>query len=306
MAIDPDTLLGWQFPVTEQSYEERDAILYALGVGLGTDPTDPQQLRFLYEDGLAVLPTMGLVLGHPGPWYRDPRAGIDWVRVLHGEQELRVHQPLRPRDRVTCHTRVTDVVDKGPGRGALVYWRRTLTRTDTEEPLCTMSSTLVCRGDGGFGGPPRPLAARPARLRPPAPAGPAPVYCDLPVSPRAGLIYRLSGDRNPLHVDPAVAQEAGFDRPILHGLCTLAVAGHAVLRTCLGYRVERLAGLRARFAAPVYPGQTVRTLLWPDRDRVAFRCLSLPQERVVIDDGLAELAPGEPVWEPEAAAGAEA
>ncbi|WP_433046326.1 MaoC/PaaZ C-terminal domain-containing protein [Dactylosporangium sp. CS-033363] len=283
MTIDPDTLLGWEFPVLEQAYDERDAILYALGVGLGTDPTDERQLRYLYEDGLRVFPTMGLVLGHPGPWYRDPRAGVDWVRVVHGEQELTVHAPLLPRDRIRCHTRVTGVVDKGPDRGALVFWQREVSRAGTGEPLCTLASTLVCRADGGFGGP-----AGPVRPRPTVPDGPAAQTCDLVTSPRAGLIYRLSGDLNPLHADPAVARAAGFDRPILHGLGTLGVAAHAVLRACLDYEPE-LRGLSARFSAPMFPGETVRTELWPLDDGVAFRCTSLERGAVVIDGGRAEL-----------------
>lgn len=285
MAINLETLLSWEFPVMEQSYDERDAILYALGIGLGADPTNPEQLRYLYEEQLVVFPTMSLVLGHPGPWFRDPRLGIDWVHVLHGEQELRIHQPLRPSDQVTCHTKVTDVIDKGPGRGALIYWSRTLTRTATGEPLSTMSSTLVCRNDGGFGGPSRPSPPRPT-----VPDGDPPLRCDLATSPRAGLIYRLSGDRNPLHIDPAVARAAGFDRPILHGLCTLGVAAHALLRTCLDYRSERLAGIRLRFAAPVYPGETVRTEIWPGEGTLAFRCRSLERDVVVIDGGSAEVA----------------
>lgn len=284
MTIDPDTLLNWRFPVIEQSYDERDAILYALGIGLGADPTDERQLRFLYEEGLVAFPTLALVLGHPGPWYRDPQTGIDWVRVVQGEQELRLHQPLRPRDRIVCRMRVTGVVDKGPGRPALVHWEREVSRRDTGEPLCTLSSTLVCRNDGGFGG-----ADGPGRPRTAVPDRPAGTWCDLPTSPRAGLIYRLSGDRNPLHVDPRVARDAGFDRPILHGLCTLGVAAHAILRTFLDYRPERLVGLSGRFSAPMLPGETVRTYLWPEGDTVAFRCVSLDRDLTVIDGGLATL-----------------
>lgn len=280
MTLQTQALLDWQFPVVEQEVDERSAILYALGIGLGTDPTDPRQLRFLYEEGLEVFPTMGLVLGHPGPWYRDPRTGIDWVAVLHGEQELIVHGPLAPGDKVTCRTRVTGVVDKGPGRGALVYWERELTRAGTGEAICTLSSTLVCRNDGGFGGPS-------TSVRPPIPrgSGEPDVEVDLPVSPRAGLIYRLSGDLNPLHVDPAVARQAGFERPILHGLCTFAVAVHAILRGCLDYRTDQIGHVRARFSAPFLPGETLRTQIWRGADGFTFRCLSAERDRVVIDAG---------------------
>jgi acyl dehydratase len=280
MTLQVRQVLDWQFPVVEREVDERSAILYALGIGLGADPTDPRQLRFLYEEGLEVFPTMGLVLGHPGPWYSDPRTGIDWVAVLHGEQELVVHAPLQPRDKITCATRVTGVVDKGPGRGALVYWERVITRTGTGEPLFTLSSTLVCRNDGGCGGPA-------AQVRPPIPRGTGEpdAVIDLPVSARAGLIYRLSGDLNPLHVDPAVARQAGFDRPILHGLCTLAIAVDAIVRACLDYRNDRIGEVRARFSAPFLPGETLRTQIWGDGDGLTFRCLSVERDTVVIDAG---------------------
>lgn len=287
MTIDPEALLGWQFPVIEVTYDWRDSILYALGLGLGADPTDPAQLRFLYEDGLQAFPTMGLVLGHPGPWYRDPRTGIDWVRTVQGEQDMVLHQPLRPADRLRCETRVTDVIDKGPGRAAHVHWSRTLSRVETGEPLCTLASVLVCRGDGGFGGPTRATAPRAA-----VPDDPPTATCDLPISPRAALIYRLSGDLNPVHVDPAVARSAGFDRPILHGLCTLGVAAHALLRTFLDMQPHRLTGLSTRFTAPVLPGDTLRTQMWPRGSTIAFRSMVVERNVVVLDGGIATVDGG--------------
>ena len=280
--IDAEKLLGWKFPVIEQSYDERDAILYALGIGMGGDQADSAQLRYLYEDKLAVFPTFGLVLGHPGPWFRDPATGIDWVAVLHGEQEIVFHRPLLPHDEVICHTRVTDVVDKGPGRGALVYWERELTRKATGEKVCTALSTLVCRNNGGFGGP-----ARPSPTPRVFPDREPDLTVEQAISARAGLLYRLSGDLNPLHVDPQVARQAGFSRPILHGLCTFAMAGRAIVESCLGFEHDRLGALRARFSAPVYPGETLRTQIWRAGEGFAFRCRSAERDAVVIDQGWA-------------------
>lgn len=284
MTMQLERVLAWEFPVTEQRYDERDTILYSLGLGLGADPTDERELRFVYEDRLRAFPTMGCVLGHPGPWFSDPRTGIDWVAVLHGEQEMVIHRPLLPADTVTSRTRVTDVVDKGPGRGALVYWERTVSRTATGEALCTVSSTLFCRNDGGAGG----SLSAPRTARPATPTGPPERVVDLRSEPRAALIYRLSGDRNPLHADPSVAREAGFERPVLHGLCTYGMAAHAILRTYLDYDPDLLTRLRVRFSAPVYPGETIRTELWPSESGVAFRCVSVERGVTVIDDGRAE------------------
>lgn len=137
MTIDADKLLAWEFPVLELTFSEKDAMLYALGVGLGADPTDVDELPFVYEDALAVLPTMAVVLGHPGPWFRDPRTGIDWVQVLHGEQTLVVRGPLRPDVPLQCTTRVVDVEDKGQGRGALVRWAREIVEASTRKPLAS-------------------------------------------------------------------------------------------------------------------------------------------------------------------------
>src|SRR6266536_531915 len=225
MAIDYARLKAWQFPDVKQRYSAKDAILYALGIGLGRDPTDADELRFLYEDGLAVLPTFAVVLGYPGGWLRDPQTGVDWKQVLHGEQELVLHRPLPPEGEVVGRTRVEEIIDKGAGKGALIYSTREVSDTATGELLCTLKSTTFCRGDGGFGGPAGPTKTPhliPQKLHD--------LACDLPTSPRAALIYRLSGDYNPLHIDPAVARTAGFSKPILHGLGTYGVAGQAAFR----------------------------------------------------------------------------
>jgi acyl dehydratase len=180
---------------------------------------------------------------------------------------------------------VVEIVDKGPGKGAIVYSERLLSDQATGERIATIVQTTFCRGDGGFGGPPR--EQRPVH---PIPDRAPDLVCDLPTRPETALIYRLSADRNPLHADPAVAQAAGFPRPILHGLATFAVAGHAVLKTVCGYDPARLTAIAGRFSAPVFPGETIRTEMWCDGPVVSFRARVVERDVVALNNGRAEIA----------------
>lgn len=288
MAIDRDQLMGWQFPDAVQSYTERDTILYALGLGVGADPLDREQLRFVYEDGLKALPSMGVTLGYPGFWLRGPALGADWKRLLHGEQGIEVMRPLPVAGTVIGRTRVTGVVDKGAGRGALVYTERLVIDAADEAVLCRLTSTSFLRGDGGFSG-----DAGSGTSPPPPEAVPdrAPdIEHAVAILPQAALIYRLSGDYNPLHADPAIAKAANFERPILHGLCTFGIATWSVLSTVAGHEPSTLAALNVRFTAPVYPGETLVTQIWTGADRtVAFRTVARGRQIVVLDNGVARL-----------------
>ena len=286
MAIDYDTLKNWPFAPVEQTYTEKDTILYALGVGVGADPLDEGQLRYVFEErDLAALPTMAAVIGAPGFWLRDPATGVNWKNVLHGEQGIRWHRPLLAAATVLAQTRVTQIIDKGAGRPALIYTEREIRDSHTGETLATLSSTTVARGEGGFGGP-TPAQPQPHIL----PEREPDAVCDLPTAPQAALVYRLSGDPNPLHADPVVARAAGFDAPILHGLCTFGVAGHAVLRTCCDYDPSRFTSMKLRFSAPVYPGEQIRTEIWQDGKVVSFRARAIERDVTVLDNGRIELA----------------
>jgi acyl dehydratase len=286
MPIDPVRLKAWSFADVVHRYVAKDTILYALGVGYGADPTDDDELRFVYEDRLVAAPTLAVVLAGPGGWIRNPQSGIDWRQVLHGEQSLVIHRPLKPQGEVIGRTRIDDLIDKGEGRGALIYSSREVIDKASGELLCSLASTTFCRADGGFGGrngPIKPLQE--IEDRPPD------LTCDLPTSQRAALIYRLSGDDNPLHVDPAVARAAGFPRPILHGLATYGVAGRALIRSLCGYDPTRLRRLDARFSAVVYPGETVRTEIWRlAAGRAAFRCRVVERDVVVLNNGRVDYA----------------
>ncbi len=257
--IDPAAVMAHRFPDLAVEVTERDAILYALGLGLGADPLDPAQLRYTYEAGLEVFPTMPVVLGSPGMWFRAPGLGIDAARVVHAEQALNNHRPLRVGEAMTARNKVAGLVDKGAGRGALLTVERTLSDA-AGAAVATVQSMYFLRGDGGFGGPPKE-AARPA----PIPDRTPDIEADIPTLRQAALIYRLSGDRNPLHADPAFARRAGLDRPILHGLCTFAVAARGLLDA--GATVRALS---ARMSAPVIPGDTIHVRGWREDGVVRF------------------------------------
>jgi acyl dehydratase len=284
MALDVDKLLNWPFPEITHEYIARDTMLYALGLGLGSDPMDEAQLRFVYEKDLRALPTMAVVLAYPGFWLHDPATGVNWKKILHGEQGIVWHAPIPAAATVVGRTRVTDIIDKGTDKGSLLFSKRVVRDAKTGETLVTLTGTTVMRGDGGFGGPAKQAPA-PHRIPERAPDA----VCDLPTSRNAALIYRLSGDYNPLHADPEVARAAGFPRPILHGLCSLGVAGHALLKTVAAYDPARFKSMRLRFTAPVFPGETIRTEMWIEGSQVSFRARLLEREAVVLDNGIAEI-----------------
>ncbi|SFU48461.1 N-terminal half of MaoC dehydratase [Methylobacterium sp. 174MFSha1.1] len=277
-----DSLMRHHIPEVRQRLTRRDSVLYALSIGFGQDPLDTHQLDFV--DGhrpLKAVPTMSVVLGHPGFWMADPATGIDVVRVVHGEQRIAMHRPLPVEGEIVGTTRITGLVDKGEGRGALVYSEKEV-RDGEGTLLATTRSTTFLRGDGGFGGPSGPVA-EPHAL----PQNPPDTVVEMPTRPEQALYYRLNGDDNPLHADPDVAARAGFPRPILHGLCTLGIVGHALLRVLGDYEPGRFREFALRFSAPVYPGETVQVEIWRDG---SFRARVAERDVVVINNGRAVFA----------------
>lgn len=284
MAFDYRTVLNWRIPDAEQRLRRRDTMLYALGIGMGEDPADERELQFVYEENLRAFPSMAAVLAHPGFWMKEPGTGIDWAHVLHAEQSIRLHRPLPVEGVLRSRSRVNEIVDKGPDKGALVYQDREIFMADTAEPVATVELVGFCRRDGGCGAPTataRVPIALPQRL---------PDATDEKASlPQSALIYRLSGDYNPLHADPAIARKAGFDRPILHGLCTLGIALRSVIGTRLGYRTDLVRGIDVRFAAPVFPGETIRTDIWDDGRILHFRSFVPSRDVLVLTNGRVSL-----------------
>ncbi len=286
MALDYNTIKHWKFEDVPHRYSEKDTILYALGIGLGQDPLDEQQLRYVYEKDLKTFPTMSVVLGFPGFWMGNPAAGIDWVKLVHGEQRMTLHAPLPASGLVTGKTRVTHVIDKGADKGALVISERTL-HDESGACLATLQQTTFCRGDGGFGAgdtSPPPLPATPQRT--------PDRQCVLSISPRAALLYRLCADPNPLHADPEIARRAGYRQPILHGLCTYGVAAHAIVKTWGDYDASRLRTLNARFSSPVYPGESLRIDMWREGDGdIQFTATAIERNVMVMSHGTATVTP---------------
>ena len=282
MPIDYQTLKSRQFAPVTKTYTEKDSILYALGVGLSADPLDETDLRYTWEeaDGFTALPTMPVVLGSPGFWAREPDTGLTWQKILHGEQGMELHAPVPPAATVTAQNRITEIIDKGE-KGALIYLEREISADGVK--IATLTSTTFARADGGFGGPTGPV--KPVHQVPDR----APdLAVDAPMVRQSALIYRLSGDPNPLHASPAVAKAAGFKEPILHGLCSFGVAGWAILKHCCAGDAARLKSFQLRFSAPVYPGETIQTQIWQDGQDISFR--ALVGDRVVLNNGHARIA----------------
>lgn len=278
MPIDPDHLLTYAIPPVTQDYGPADIALYALSIGMGQDPMDLRRLAYLGAAGEArAMPSIATVLGHPGFWLADPATGVDALKVVHGEQGMTLHRPLPPRGRITARTRVTGLIDKGPGRGALLYSEKTIAN-ENDAVLATCRGTTFLRGDGGFGGASEPVRA-PHQLPDRAPDH----VFDTPTRPEQALLYRWNGDPNPLHLDPAVAALAGFPRPILHGLCSYGCAAHALLAVLCDYDDSRFGAMDARFTAHVFPGETLRTEIWADG---SFRTRAVERDVIVIGNGL--------------------
>jgi acyl dehydratase len=270
-----------------QEYSFRDTILYALGLGVGgPDPLAASELMFVYEKNLRTLPTMAVVLASPGFWLRDPKYGIAWERVLHGEQSIMMHREIPAEGVVVGVTKISGMSDKGADKGVLLYSSKEVFDEKTGDRLATVSATLFLRGDGGFGGKnepgPKPYSVPDAR-------GPDHVL-EFVTHPAQALLYRLSGDLNPIHVDPEVAGKVGFAKPILHGLCTYGIAGRAVLSTLCQGDPARLKRFDARFASPVFPGETIVVDVWNEsKDRAAVRARVKERDVVVLGNGRIDL-----------------
>ena len=285
MAMDAEKLRNWKFEDVIQTFTKRDTMLYALGVGCGSDPLDESDLRYVYEDDLVALPTMVTVLGYQGFWLKDSGTGVDWRKVVHGEQSITIHAPVPTSGTFIGRSRITGLIDKGKDRGALLISERDIIAKESDTHIATLVSTSFLRGDGGFGGPSGPT---PAVHTLPEKAPDATL--DIPTLPRQALIYRLSGDMNPLHADPKVAAVAGFRAPILHGLCSFGVAGRALATLACGGDASRIKHMQVRFSSPIYPGETIRTEIWRNGAEISFRSRCVERDVVILNNGLARVA----------------
>ncbi|MDY6871303.1 MAG: MaoC/PaaZ C-terminal domain-containing protein [Actinomycetota bacterium] len=285
MPIDPNAV-GATTQAQMFQWTDRDTLLYALGVGAGT-----ADLAFTTENSHGidqqVLPTYAVIAC--SPFAAVAKIGsFDFSRLLHGSQAIRLFAPLQPAGKLSVVSEVTDIQDKGPGKNAVVMVKATGSDPDTGQPVAESLMTLVIRGEGGFGGQPG--------QRPPAPQFPErdpDARVALPTREDQALIYRLSGDRNPLHSDPWFARLAGFPTPILHGLCSYGVAGRALVAELCGGDATKIATMSVRFSSPVFPGETLTTSIWRGQSGAAvFRTEASQPDgfnaRVVLDDGMVE------------------
>jgi acyl dehydratase len=284
MAMDAEKLRNWKFEDVIQTFTARDTMLYALGVGVGSDPLDESELKYVYEENLVALPTMVTVLGYQGFWLKDSGTGVDWRKVVHGEQAIAIHAPVPTAGTFIGRSRITGLIDKGRDRGALLISERDIIEKSSGTHIATLTSTSFLRGDGGFGGPSGPtpeVHSLPER----APDA----TLDIPTLPRQALIYRLSGDMNPLHADPKVAAVAGFRAPILHGLCSFGVAGRAIAKLVCGGDASKIKHMQLRFSSPLYPGETIRTEIWRNGNDISFRSRCVERDVVILNNGLAKV-----------------
>ncbi len=283
MAMNYDHVMSLREEGREFSYGDRETMLYALGVGFGQDALDERELDFVFEQGtLKTVPSMAVVLTR-GNLTAD--IGWDYTKVLHGEQRLELYRPLPPEGELIADARVAEAYDKGEGKGALVLIETDVRLKSDGQPLFKVGATVFARGDGGFGGPkgsgpePHPTPDR------------APDFTsELETRPDQALLYRLNGDRNPLHADPGLAKSVGFPVPILHGLCTCGTACRAIVTTICNYDHTMIRGFDLRFSAPVYPGETIITDMWRDGDIVSFQCRLKERDLVVVKNGKCTLA----------------
>lgn len=276
MPLDPDLFLSHPPIETRYRLTPDKVILYALGVGA-------TELPFVYEDGLQVLPGMAVTLGYPGFIWRDPALGVDWKKILHGETSIICHAPLPTSGEMIGSTTFGPIFDKGAAKGAVVYQTREIRHEDGTH-VATVRNATFLRGDGGFGG------SSEGQPVPHAIPDRAPdIVHALTTAENQALIYRLSGDMNPLHIDPAVAQAAGFPRPILHGLCTFGIAGRSLLAALGDNEPGRIRRIDARFSSPVFPGETISTEIWHEEDgKAAFRSRVVERNLVVLNNGYVE------------------
>ncbi|OBB99846.1 MULTISPECIES: MaoC/PaaZ C-terminal domain-containing protein [Gordonia] len=273
MPIDPSVAVGAELPEVTFSWTASDVALYHLAVGAARDPLDADGLRYVDDAAPKVLPTFATVAATfhatQAPTVSFPGIDIDLAKVVHGSQQITAHRPLPPEGKATTHKRIVEVQDKG---SAAVVISEGITVDETGEPLWTERSSIFAKGEGGFGG------ERGASSKVAYPDRAPDAILQVPTLPNQALLYRLCGDRNPLHSDPAFAAAAGFPRPILHGLCTYGSVCRAVVDGLLGGEVVAVADFSATFAGVVFPGETLDVAVWDEADRLLVTASVIERE----------------------------
>ena len=279
MAFNYEKVMATETLDLQRTYSDTESMLYAQSVGFGRDPVDRNELPYVYEQGssLKTVPTLASAIV---PDMFPPDLGWDYSQVLHVEQRLQLYRPMPPAAELLLDKRVAAVFDRGATRGAMFLFEVEGRLAKDDTALFTAGATVIARGDGGFGGPSGKGAA-PHRV----PRREPDLSCDTPTRSDQSLLFRLNGDRNPLHADPDTAMSAGFSIPILHGLCTYGIACRAVLQTICNYDHTLIEGFDARFSLPVLPGDTITTDMWQDGNIVSFQCSVRERKTIVLRNG---------------------
>ncbi len=281
MPINYEEIMSMTSENVEISYSDKDSILYSLGVGLGNDPMNMSELKYVYENSQVALPSMATNFQYHSPLLL--KANINFILVVHGEQKLSFTNPLPVSGEFISNAKVIGCYDKGAGKGAVIDVETTINLKKDNTEICKLVSTTFARGDGGFGGPESPKSEIFK------PKGDPDIIHEIATKPDQALIFRLSGDYNPLHSDPNFAKSAGFEKPILHGMCTYGIACRSLVETLCEGDAKRLKKFDCRFSSPVYPGETIVTEMWKDGSKVHYQSKVKERNKIVIKNGVSEV-----------------
>lgn len=278
MPIEPEKAVGHEFAPSKSAYRQDDVILYHLGIGAGVPPTDPGELEYTYEKNLKVLPSYAVIpiFGAMGGIMAVPGLKFNPALLLHGEQDCEIHRPLPVAASLESRAKIAGIYDKGKAALAVVEVE---TKEEGGAPLFTNRFSMFLRGEGGFGGERGPdIGNEPPDRKPD-------VVVESPTLPQQALLYRLCGDKNPLHADPDFAKMGGFDKPILHGLCSFGIVCKAAVDKALGGDVTKVARYQARFRGVFFPGETMVTSIWREGSRLLVSSTSKERGAPVIANG---------------------
>lgn len=282
MPINYDEIMSLKSENIEISYSDKDSILYGLGVGLGNDPMDMDELKYVYENGQIALPSMATNFQYHSSLLMS--ANLNFIMVVHGEQKLSIINPIPVSGEFVADMKVINCFDKGASKGAIVEVETTVKLKSDGTEICKLISTTFARGDGGFGGPESP----PQKVY--EPEGTPDIVDEITTKPDQALIFRLSGDYNPLHSDPNFAKAAGFPKPILHGLCTYGVACRSIVKTACDKDVKKLKSFNCRFSSPVFPGETIVTEMWKNGNIINFQSKVKERDKIILKNGVSEIS----------------
>ena len=281
MTINYDEIMNLTSENVEISYSDKDSILYSLGIGLGNDPMNLNELKYVYENSQSVLPSMATNFQYHSPLLL--KTNINFIMVVHGEQRLSITNALPVSGDFIANAKVIGCYDKGPARGAIIEVETTVTNKKNNEEICKLVSTTFARGDGGFGGPDSP------KKEIFIPDGEPDYVSEVSTKPDQALIFRLSGDYNPLHSDPNFAKAAGFEKPILHGMCTYGIACRSLVDEICENDASKLKRFDCRFSSPVYPGETIITEMWKKDKMIYFNSKVKERDKLVLKNGVSEI-----------------